>query len=254
MVGIFLWKEPRPGKRQRSVTVREVSILHMRFLQAEILRGPKTPEAVVRRRAAAAGNRLRKQGVTRVILPETFDCAAQLSKCGLRPASTLPLRRELAADWTRWLLAEKGVPTAGARVAVTAAQLTGEAVRTVTELTLRHRYVLLDLPYGGEELCRQLRREYGVSLLLGPSKDQLEGAEALVLFDRRTDLACKNPAVLPLYDETAPLPPLSLPPALEEKLPGGLDRPQLLAVLREAGVLRPGQISLGPAAPLTAEA
>lgn len=247
MVGILLWKEPRPGKRQRSVTVREVSILHMRFLQAEVLRGPKTPEAVLRRRAASAGKRLHRQGAVQVVLPEDFAFGAQLAKCGLRPASTLALRRELAADWTRWLLAEKGLPTAGARVAVTAAQLTGEVVRTVTELSLRHRYVLLDLPYGGEELCRQLRREYGVSLLLGPSKDQLEGAEALLLFDPRPDLSRRNPAVLPLYGEDAPLPPLSLPPALEEKLPEGAGRPQLLAALRENGALRPGQITIGTA-------
>lgn len=245
MVGMLLWKEPQTGRRRRSVTVREVSILHMRFLQAEVLRGPRTPEALARRRAATALKLLRKQGVTRVLLPEAFPFEAQMSKCGLLPVSALPLRRELAADWTRWLLAEKGIPAAGARVAVTAAQLTGEVVRTVTELSLRHRYVLLDLPYGGEELCRQLRREYGVSLLLGPSKEQLEGAEALVLFDARTDLAQGNPAVLPLYDETAPLPSLSLPPALEERLPDGVDRPRLLAALREAGVLRPGQISLG---------
>lgn len=255
MVGLLIWKEPRPGKRQRSVTVRESSLLHMRFLQAEVLRGPKTPEAVLRRRVAAAGKRLRKQGVVRVILPENFAFDAQLAKCGLRPVSTLALRRGLAADWTRWLLAEKDLPVAGARVAVTAAQLTGEVVRTVTELALRHRYILLDLPYGGEELCRQLRREYGVSLLLGVSRDQLEGAEALVLFDQRSDLSCRNPAVLPLYDETAPLPPLSLPPALEEKLPEGISRPHLLAVLRESGAVRPGQISLGaPARPAAGNA
>lgn len=248
MVGLLIWKEPRPGKRQRAVTVRECSVLHMRFLQAEVLRGPKTPEAVLRRRAAAAGKRLRKQGVTRLVLPEDFAFDARLAKYGLRPVSTLALRRGLAADWVRWLLAERGLPAAGARVAVTAAQLTGEVVRTVTELALRHRYVLLDLPYGGEELCRQLRREYGVSLLLGVSREQLEGAEALVLFDRRSDLSLRNPAVLPLYDESAPMAPLALPPALEEKLPEGAGRAQLLAVLRETGALRPGQITVGGAA------
>ena len=41
------------------------------------------------------------------------------------------------------------------------------------------------------------------------------------------------------------LPPLVLPPAMEERLPAGCDRPQLLSALREAGALRPGQISLG---------
>lgn len=77
-------------------------------------------------------------------------------------------------------------------------QLTGELVRTVTELSLRNRYVLLDLPYGGEELCRQLRREYGVTLLLSPAKEQLEGADVLLLFDRREDLKPRRGGSAPL--------------------------------------------------------
>ena len=241
MVGLLTWAEP--GKGQKSVRLEERHILRMRFLQAEVARSPHG--AILRRRAAAAGKRLRKRGVTQVVLPEGFPFRELLAKCGLRPVSTLALRRGLAADWVRAGLEEKGLPVAGARVAVAAASLTGEAVRTVTELCLRHRYVLLDLPYGGEELCRQLRREYGVSLLLGPSKDQLEGAEALVLFDPRTDLSMKNPVALRLYDESQALPPLVLPPEAEEALPAGADRGQLLAVLREAGALKREQIVLG---------
>ena len=44
-------------------------------------------------------------------------------------------------------------------------------------------------------------------------------------------------------------PPLLLPPALEEQLPRGLRRPQLLAALVEGGVLRPGQITVGAGGP-----
>ena len=241
MVGYLTWAEPQKG--QRSVRVEERHILRMRFLQTEIANSPHG--ALLRRRCVAAGKKLRKRGVTQVVLPEEFPFRDVLAKCGLRPVSTLALRRALAADWVRWGLTEKSQPVAGARVAVSAAALTGEAVRTVTELCLRHRYVLLDLPYGGEELCRQLRREYGVSLLLGPSKDQLEGAEALVLFDPRTDLSMANPVALRLYDENQSLPPLTLPPELEEALPEGADRGQLLAVLREAGAVKREQIVLG---------
>lgn len=241
MVGYLTWAEPQKG--QRSVRLEERHILRMRFLQAEVANS--SHGAVLRRRCVAAGKKLRKRGVTQVVLPEGFPFLEQLAKCGLRPVSTLALRRAVAADWVRTGLAEKGQPVAGARVAVTAAALTGEVVRTVTELCLRHRYVLLDLPYGGEELCRQLRREYGVSLLLGPSKDQLEGAEALVLFDPRTDLSLKNPVVLRLYDEKQALPPLLLSPGIEEELPEGMDRGRLLAALREAGALRREQIVLG---------
>lgn len=242
MYGMIVWTLPEKGKRAVRLTQR--SCLRMRFACAEIVKGPRTPEAVLRRRVLAAARRLQKQGVNRAVLPAGFSYGGQLEKYGVRPISTLSLRRRLAADWVRAALAEEGLPTGGARVAVTAAQLTGEVVRTVTELALRHRYVLLDLPYGGEELCRQLRRDYGVSLLLGPSREQLEGAEALVLFDPRTDLAGKNPVTLPLYAETVSLPGMALPPALEEQLPTGVDRGQLLAVLQEAGALRPGQITV----------
>ena len=245
MIALLEWAPPERGKRRKAVTVEEEGVLHLRLYRASLQRGPRTPEAILRRRVLAAGKRLRKLGVTQAVLPASFPCGQELARCGLRPVSTLSLRRALAADWVRWALEEKGKSPAGARVAVCAAQLTGEVVRTVTELSLRHRYVLLDLPYGGEELCRQLRREYGVSLLLGPAREQLEGADALVLFDARTDL--KNPAALALYDESQPLPPVSLPPAMEEALPPGADRGQMLAALREAGVLRPGQIAVGGA-------
>ena len=101
--------------------------------------------------------------------------------------------------------------------------------------------------YGGDTLANQLRREYGVSLLLSPTRQQMEEADVLVLFAARTDLRRRDPAVLRLYDEAAPLPPLLLPPVLEGQMPPGLCRPQLLAVLVESGVLRPGQITVGTA-------
>ena len=229
----------------RPVTLREVSVLHVRFLRAGILRGDRTPEAAVRRRVKAAGKKLLRQGTGRVILPAGIS-AGDLPE-GLCPVGTLPLRRAIAADWCGQLLRLRGKNPAGARVLVTANALSGEVVRTVTELALGNRYVLLDVPYGGDTLANQLRREYGVSLLLSPTRQQMEEADVLVLFAARTDLRRRDPAVLRLYDEAAPLPPLLLPPVLEGQMPPGLCRPQLLAVLVESGVLRPGQITVGTA-------
>lgn len=99
-----------------------------------------------------------------------------------------------------------------------------ELVRTVTELALGNRYVLLDVPYGGDTLANQLRREYGVSLLLSPTRQQMEEADVLVLFAARTDLRRRDPAVLRLYDEAAPLPPAAaaLPRAGGPDAPGPL--------------------------------
>lgn len=241
MVGLLIWKTPQAGKREKTVVLRERSILHIRVCCAEILKGPRTPEAVLRRRVSAAAKKLGKAGISRVVLPEGFTYQEQLEKWQLQAVSALPLRKTLAADWVRWDLKERGIPAARARVAVAAEGMTGEVVRTVTELSLRHRYVLLAVSYGGEELCHQLRREYGVSLLLKPTREQMEGADVVLLFEERTDLSGAN--VIPLYDESIPIPQVSLPPALEDALPPGMVQAQLLTVLLEGGVLRSGQMA-----------
>lgn len=242
MLGMILWKEHRRGKH--SVTIGERCVLHVRFACAEIERSERTPGAVLRRRVRGAVRRLVKMGVTEVVLPESFEFSAVLEEGDLRPVSTLPLRRMMAADWLRLALEEQGITGTSVRIAVAAEELTGELVQAVTELSLRYRYVLLDLSRGGEELTRHLRREYGVSLLLSPSQEQVEGAEAAVLFAPRQAWSGKNPVFLQLFDERKPLPGLALPPAIEDQMPCGLDRGQLLAVLRQAGALRPGQITV----------
>ena len=245
MIGMLLWKDPTEGRRQKTIQITGYHILHMRFLCAEVLRGARTPEAVLRRRVLSAARRLRKSGIMQIVLPEKFPYTAQLEKAGVRAVSTLSLRRALAAELVRIGLEHSAEMDGGVRVAVSGEHLTGELVHTVTELALRYRYVLLDLPYGGEEFCRQLRREYGVSVLLSPAKEQMESAEALILFRERTDLQKNNPVVLALYEGgAAELPPLTLPPHMEEQLPDGVCRPQLLSALLAAGVLRRGQITV----------
>lgn len=244
MFGLWIWTPPERGERQRAVETAERTVLHTRFFCVHVLRGPRTPEAVVRRRAASAARKLQKAGVRRVVLPEDFSYGALLEKRGAEPVDTLTLRRELAAEQVRRGLEEREL--APGRAAVFADAMSAELVRTVTELALRSRYVLLDVPYGGPELAARLRREYGVALQLSPDRAQMAAAEALVLFAPRTDLRRDNPVVVEAYrGAESPLPPLLLPPALEAQLPGGCRRIQLLAALRESGALRPGQIALG---------
>ena len=243
MVGMLVWKTPQKGKREKGVILRERSVLHVRLQCAEILRGGKTPEAVIRRRIRTAAKRLQRLGVRTVILPADFEGEDLLEPLGLRRVSTLPLRQMLAADWVRRSLEERNIPAAGARVAVIAEGMTGAVVRTVTELSLRHRYVMLQIPYGGEELCHQLRREYGVSLLLKPGREQLDAADAVLQFAQGERLRRKG--WIAVFDESVPLPHLSLPPVLEDILPPDAERIQMLEILMEAGVLRPGQIAVG---------
>ena len=215
------------------------------FLQVEVVRGPRTRPGTLERRMIRAAQKLRQAGVRYTVLPADYPPSQWPQRHGVGVVSTLSLRRSLAVELVRRITAERGLPPGSVRIAVTAGQMTGELVKTVTELTLGYRYVMLDVPYGGEELCRRLRREYGVSLLLQPSREQLEEAQVLVSFDRRTDLTGNNEAVVALYEgaESA-FPPLTVPPSVETQLPAGADRLQLLAALRGAGALAPGQISL----------
>ena len=188
MIGMMTWTPPAGGVRQKSVVLETRALLHLRVAWASVARGPRTPEALVRRRVLTAAKRLRKAGVTRLVVPEAFAYGEQLEKVGVAPVSTLPLRRALAADLARAVMAGRNLSGGSARLAVAGDQLSGELVRTVTELALGNRYVLLDVPYGGDTLANQLRREYGVSLLLSPTRQQMEEADVLVLFAARTDL------------------------------------------------------------------
>lgn len=237
MIGFVTWTEERAPRR-----AEELSILRMRFCRVYLTRRRGTPAPLERRRLAAAAKKLEKQGVTRAVFPEDFSQLAAFEKRGVVPVETLPLYRRLAGEWLKTSLAAKGLGGA-TTVAVCGERLTGELVRTVTELCLRWRYVLLDVPDGGEELARQLRREFGVSLVLRPSAAQLAAADAALLFTPRPEL--RNGVTLALYEGAAPPEHVRLElPALEEQLPAGCRRDQLLAALYGAGALRPEQIEV----------
>ena len=237
MIGMLIWD--RAGHGLRPVRMKEISVLHVRFLCGEVTALERTAAVARSHRLRTAGRRLLRQGVERVVLPE--GSAADVLPKGLRPVSTLALRRAIAADWAGELLRLRQQPPGGARVLVTANALSGEVVRTVTELALRHRYLLLTVPFGGEELCRRLRREYGVSVLLNPTAEQMAEAAVQIAFD---PAEAAGGGFLPLYDEQLPLPALLLPPSIEACLPKGVNRGLLLSVLWELGALRPGQVTV----------
>ena len=234
MFGLVEWTgERHPGCRTAAAG-------GCRVCRVGVRRGP---EWLVRRRCAAAARELRRAGVTRAVFPEDFGRTGEFLRRGVEEVSPLPLYRELAAPWVRSLLAQHGAPSA-LPVAVCGDRPGPELTRTVTELALHSRYVLLDVPWGGEKLARQLRREYGAPVLLRPEAERLEEAAVLVLFAPRDALRPRG-MTLPLYEGGEPPEPLlRLPPAVEESLPEGCCRPQMAWVLRETGILRPGQIEI----------
>ena len=99
---------------------------------------------------------------------------------------------------------------------------------------------LLSARDGGEVLARELRREYGISLLLDPARDQLDRADALLLYAPRPDLAGDNAVLWGLYpggELGRGRLPLVLPAALAEQVEPNCGREQLTAALYALGVL-----------------
>ena len=93
---------------------------------------------------------------------------------------------------------------------------------------------------GGENFARDLRREYGLSLLLEPSADQMDRADALVLFAPRTDLTLDNPIFYALYpggEAGRGRLPLCLPAEAAAQAETNCDQEQLAAALYAMGAI-----------------
>lgn len=198
---------------------------------------PNGPLALGRARRAAG--KLREAGVRSAVFPVDFPYMAIFIRQGVCPVETLPLRRALAAPLTRRRLEGLGLSPAQAVIAVSGDRAMREVTETAKALALSYRYVLLSI-HGGEEFAKSLRREYGISLLLKPSEEQLDRADALLLFSPRNDLAMGNPVLYTLYpggEAGRGRLPLQLPGALAARLEPNCCHEQMAAALYAMGGL-----------------
>ena len=179
---------------------------------------PNSPFALGR--AARSARKMREAGVRSAVFPLDFPYTALFLRHGISPIDTLPLRRALAAPLTRRRLEAEGLSSTQAVVAISGEWAVREVAEAAKALALSYRYVLLSVR-DGEELARDLRREYGISLLLKPSVEQLDRADALLLFAPRGDLAQNNHILYTLYpggEAGRGRLEIRLPAALAEKL------------------------------------
>ena len=199
---------------------------------------PHGPIALYRARQGAA--LLSAAGVRSAVFPVDFPYTSLFIRQGILPIDTLPLRRALAAPLTRRRLEDGGYTPAQAVIGVSGSRAIKEVTECAKSLALSYRYVLLSAKGDMEAFSRNLRREYGISLLLDPSADQLDRADALVLFSPRNDLALDNPILYTIYPggETGRgRLPLCLPHALAMQAETNCDQEQLAAALYAMGTL-----------------
>lgn len=199
---------------------------------------PNGPLALGRARKGA--RKLREAGVRSAVFPVDFPYMAMFIRQGICPVETLPLRRALAAPLTRQRLERLGLSSTQAVVAVSGDRAVREMADAAKALALSYRYVLLSVRCEMDEFSRNLRREYGISLLLKPSKEQLNRADALLLFSPRNDLTMENPILYALYpggEAGRGRLPLCLPGTLANRLEPNCNHEQMAAALYAMGGL-----------------
>ena len=187
-----------------------------------------------------AARRMREAGVRQAVFPVDFPYTSEFLRHGVVPVDTLPLRREICPRYVRHRLSELQILPDRGIIALSGEYLSRELREITQTLALDFRYVMLSVPEGGEELARQMRRMYGVSLLLKPTRDQLERADALILFDPRRDISCENKVFCALYpggEFTRGRVPLTLGGEMVRSLPPNCDREQFAAALYAMGML-----------------
>ena len=197
--------------------------------------------ALAAHRAARMAKKMRALGVRRAVFAVDFPHTAVFLRGGIMPLDPLPLRRALGARFVKHQFENLGISNTRSVVAVSADAVSGEVARTVQELAASQRYVLLSVRSGGEEFAARMRRQYGVSLVLAPSIDQLERADALVLFSPRDDLSLENRVLCTLYPGGAERGrvPVALDSALAGAVADNCALDQLAAALYEMGVMPP---------------
>lgn len=226
------------GSKRPALGDRKISGGSFVTLEMSTYSRPNGP--VARYRARQGAVLLRDAGVRSAVFPVDFPYTSLFIRQGILPVDTLPLRRALAAPLTRRRLENSGFSPAQAVVAVSGSRAVREVTECAKALALSYRYVLLSAKGDMEAFSRNLRREYGISLLLDPSTDQLDRADALILFSPRNDLALDNPILYTIYPggETGRgRLPLCLPHILADQVEANCDQEQMAAALYAMGAL-----------------
>ena len=193
-----------------------------------------------RRRIAHLAKRMHDQGVRSAVFPADFPYETLFARQGILPVDPIPLRRALCASYVCRRLETLGIQKDRAVIAVAAQHMGREAEETVRTLALKYRYVLVSVSSGGEAFARDMLRRYGVALLLDPTEEQLDRADALILFSPRPDLRQENKVLCILYPEGnlgRDDMELKLGDAIMAQAAPGCSEEQLAAALHSMGVL-----------------
>jgi len=240
MVGYIVYTEENRGLRLKRRRIGGVVLL-----EVSLGKGGRLRERMNARRAA---KELAKRRIREAVFPVDYPHGDLFARKGILPVDTLPLYRAMAPEIVKQRLRQLEFSAATTTAAITAERMTAEVGTILRELAMMVRYVMLSAD-GGEELCAQLRREYGVSVIRQPQSSRIDGADVLLLLrPPEKELKQENPVLLHLYDGERVLQrngiTFSLPRRLLEQVEENCDQKQLLQVLLREGMLQNYQIPI----------
>lgn len=221
--------------------LEERRLLGLRCLAARVPVRAGWKEKRLLRQVERGAAALAKAGVRRALTAEDFPHWAVLEEAGLRPVWAECFCQALAAPLALAALAAQGRRPETAAVLLSGPGASPALARAAEALCPRVRRLAVDGGAAGEELACWLRLEFGaaveppglanphVALSFGPPERR--GEITFRLYGPRPDLAGFVPAVRGL------------------RLPAGLDRLPLLALLWEAGRLEAEQVTFLPPHP-----
>lgn len=236
MYGYIQWTET-----VRRPVIMEKEIMRVRF---HCVLMPKRRVFLQKKMISRAAALLNREGVIRAVFPEEFPWLELFAGEHIQPVDPIVLYRAVAAELVQYRLMSVGERGKGIAVAVCASGLTDEVRRTVVELCVRNRYVMLFTPGRNDEFCRKIRREYGVPLVQTEDLSQLAKVSVILRFSPEPDCGDSNRCIDLFSGAAPPREILRLADDRESLLPVDCDRMQLLSALYYAGALRRGDFRI----------
>lgn len=166
MLGQVCWDETLGQK----ITLTAQDLLTLRVLQGRI-----SPKEFLRTwRLGRLAQRLRRHGISRVLVPDGFVHWDIFEEYGLSPVAPLPFLRSVAGPLLLSALVAQGYQPARCVVALRGRRGTAEMERAAQYLLPHVRDIIISAPIGGESLATWLRNEWGIACR--PDREDVEGA------------------------------------------------------------------------------
>lgn len=241
-------------------TIRETVVLGARMLDAVVFVAPGTKPEKLRKLLRRVACDMRRRRVHEICFAQNFPYKDELLREGFAEMKSDPLKAALAGRVAAKLggapldsAGHSAKPRDGKCAVLLAERMTAAESRTLSELAVAFKYLMVMTKTGGESALEALCSRTGISVIRQPSAVQLMNADVAVAYappGRRVVLPAKciafsvNDGALSgvVYERCVSGLSWALAGGLDDKLPGLFPRDALLSAALCAGTVRADDI------------